>query len=310
MRVLLAGGSGQLGRELQRCKPADIELLSLGSQELDLREAEAVAARVRGFRPQVVINAAAYTAVDRAENEPEAAFAVNGQGAANLAQAARMVGAYYLQVSTDFVFDGAQSRPYLPTDRTNPLGIYGASKLAGEQLALAAYPEGVAVVRTAWLYSVFGNNFVVTMLRLMGERDSLGVVTDQVGTPTWAHGLAEALWQMAVLQPNGILHWTDAGVASWYDFAVAIQEEAVDLRLLEREIPIHPLSTADYPTPARRPPYSVLDKTATWATLGIKPVHWRKALRLMLIDYKAELSSSPALTKLMPFGYNKENSGA
>ena len=192
MRVLLVGGSGQLGRELQHCKPADMELLAVSSQELDLRDAERVAATVSSFLPQVVINAAAYTAVDRAESEQETAFAVNGQGAANLAHAARSVGAFCIQVSTDFVFDGAQSRPYLPTDQTHPLGVYGASKLTGEQLALAAYPEGVLVVRTAWLYSAFGNNFVTTMLRLMAERETIGVVADQVGTPTWARGLAEA----------------------------------------------------------------------------------------------------------------------
>jgi dTDP-4-dehydrorhamnose reductase len=286
MRVLLVGGSGQLGRELQHCKPADVELQALGSSVMDLREQEEVTARVNGFQPQVVINAAAYTAVDRAESEREAAFAVNGLGAANLAQAARTVGAYCLQVSTDFVFDGEQSRPYLPMDRTNPLGVYGASKLAGEQLALAAYPEGVAIVRTAWLYSVFGNNFVTTMLRLMAERESLGVVADQVGTPTWGRGLAEALWQMCRAQPKGIHHWTDTGVASWYDFAVAIQEEGFACGLLAREIPIRPITTAEYPTPARRPAYSVLDKSETWAALGITPSHWRVALRQMLLEYK------------------------
>jgi len=286
MRVLLAGGSGQLGRELQRCKPADAELLALGSQELDLREAEVVAARVSAFQPQVIINAAAYTAVDRAESESDAAFAVNGQGAANLASAARTVGAYCLQVSTDFVFDGTQSRPYLPTDQTNPLGIYGASKLAGEQLALAAYPEGLAIVRTAWLYAAFGNNFVTTMLRLMGERETIGVVADQVGTPTWARGLAGALWRMCRVQPKGIHHWTDAGVASWYDFAVAIQEEGLACGLLAREISILPINTVDYPTPARRPSYSVLDKAGTWAALGMTPPHWRVALRRMLLEYK------------------------
>ena len=286
MRVLLVGGSGQLGRELQHCKPADMELLAVSSQELDLRDAERVAATVSSFLPQVVINAAAYTAVDRAESEPEAAFGVNGQGAANLAQAARTVDAYCLQVSTDFVFDGAQSRPYLPTDQTHPLGVYGASKLTGEQLALAAYPEGVLVVRTAWLYSAFGNNFVTTMLRLMGERDNLRVVADQVGTPTWARGLAEALWQMCRVQPKGLHHWTDAGVAGWYDFAVAIQEEALGCGLLAREIPIQPINTADYPTPARRPSYSVLDKTDTWSALVMTPPHWRVALRQMLHEYK------------------------
>lgn len=286
MRVLLAGGSGQLGRELQRCQPAYTELLALGSQELDLREAEAVAARVTAFQPQVIINAAAYTAVDRAESEEEAAFGVNSQGAANLAQAARTVGAYCLQISTDFVFDGAQSRPYLPTDRPNPLGVYGASKLAGEQLARAAYPEGLAIVRTAWLYSAFGNNFVTTMLRLMGERENLRVVADQIGTPTWGRGLAEALWRMCRVRPKGIHHWTDAGVASWYDFAVAIQEEGLGCGLLAREIPLLPFNTVDYPTPARRPSYSVLDKTGTWAALGMTPSHWRVALRRMLHEYK------------------------
>lgn len=289
MRVLLVGGSGQLGRELQRCKPAEIELLALASQELDIREPGGVAARVGTFLPQVVINAAAYAAVERAESEQEAAFAVNGQGAANLAQAARTVGAYCLQVSTDFVFDGEQSRPYLPTDRTNPLGVYGASKLAGEQLALAAYPEGLAVVRTAWLYSAFGNNFVTTMLRLMAERETIGVVADQVGTPTWGRGLAEALWQMCCVQPKGIWHWTDAGVASWYDFAVAIQEEGLACGLLDREIPVLPINTVDYPTPAKRPSYSVLDKTETWAVLGMTPPHWRVALRRMLLEYKRDL---------------------
>jgi len=289
MRVLLIGGSGQLGRELQYCKPADIELLALASASLDLRESEEVTARVSGFQPQVVINAAAYTAVDRAESERELAFAVNGQGAANLAQAARTVGAYCIQVSTDFVFDGVQSHPYLPMDQTNPLGVYGASKLAGEQLALGAYPEGVAVVRTAWLYSAFGNNFVTTMLRLMGERESIGVVADQVGTPTWGRGLAEALWQMCRVQPKGIHHWTDAGVASWYDFAVAIQEEGISCGLLAREIPILPINTVDYPTPAKRPVYSVLDKTETWAALGMKPTHWRVALRRMLNECKRDL---------------------
>ena len=286
MRVLLVGGSGQLGKELQHCKPADMELQALGSPELDLREPAGVAAKVDGFRPQVIINAAAYTAVDRAESEQEIAFAVNGQGAANLAQAARTVGAYCLQVSTDFVFDGAQSYPYLVTDRTNPLGVYGASKLAGEQMALAAYPERVAIVRTAWLYSAFGNNFVTTMLRLMAERETIGVVADQVGTPTWGRGLAEALWQMCRVQPKGIHHWTDAGVASWYDFAVAIQEEGFACGLLAREIPILPITTVEYPTPARRPPYSVLDKSETWAALGMTPPHWRVALRQMLLEYK------------------------
>lgn len=291
MRVMIAGANGQLGRELQYCRPDGIDLLALGSRELDIRDTEAVAAMVSGFKPQVIINAAAYTAVDRAESEPEAAFAVNAQGAANLAMAACDADAYYLLVSTDFVFDGTQSSPYLPTDQTNPLGVYGATKLAGEQQALAVYPAGMAVVRTAWLYSAFGNNFVTTMLRLMTERESIGVVADQTGTPTWGRSLAEALWRMCHLRPKGIHHWTDAGVASWYDFAVAIQEEGLSLGLLTREISIKPINTIDYPTPARRPAYSVLDKSETWAALGMTPLHWREGLRRMLLENKENIGA-------------------
>lgn len=286
MRVLLTGANGQLGRELQYCRPDDLELLALDSHALDIRNSEAIAARVSDFKPQVLINAAAYTAVDKAESEQEKAFAVNSQGAANLAMAARESGAYYLQISTDFVFDGKQSSPYLPTDRTNPLGVYGASKLAGEQLTLEAYPAGTAVIRTAWLYSSFGNNFVTTMLRLMGERENIRVVADQVGTPTWGRNLAETLWRMCQMRLTGIYHYTDAGVASWYDFAIAIQEEGLACGLLAREIPILPINTVDYPTPARRPAYSVLDKTETWAALGMTPLHWRAVLRQMLSNYK------------------------
>jgi len=285
MKVLLAGAGGQLGLELQGSRPDGVELTALTSRQLDVRDEAAVSAAVAKAGPTVIINAAAYTAVDRAESEPEAAFAVNAEGAAHLAGAARAAGAYYLQVSTDFVFDGEKSRPYLPTDQTNPLGVYGASKLAGERQAQETGPAEMAIVRTAWLYAACGNNFVRTMLRLMAERKSLSVVTDQVGTPTWARGLAAAIWQMCRLRPAGIWHWTDAGVASWYDFAVAIQEEGLARGLLTREIPILPISTEAYPTPARRPAYSVLDKSATWAALEMPPPHWRVSLRRMLDEY-------------------------
>ncbi|MDA8160605.1 MAG: dTDP-4-dehydrorhamnose reductase [Desulfobacteraceae bacterium] len=282
MRVLVAGAGGQLGFELKRTRPLGVELLALSSGELDLTEAGAVRRRVAEERPGLIINAAAYTAVDRAEAERERAFAVNGQGAANLAVAAREAGARLIHLSTDFVFDGEKSSPYLPDDAPNPLGVYGASKLAGEERVREILGPATAIVRTAWVYSVHGHNFVKTMLRLLGEREAVSVIADQVGTPTWARHLAQALWRMAERELTGVHHFTDAGVASWYDFAVAIQEEALALGLLAREARIRPITTDEYPLPARRPPYSVLDKTCLWQAMDWEPRHWRAALRAML----------------------------
>ena len=282
MRVLVAGAGGQLGFELKRTRPLGVELLALSSGELDLTEAGAVRRRVAEERPGLIINAAAYTAVDRAEAERERAFAVNGQGAANLAVAAREADARLIHLSTDFVFDGEKSSPYLPDDAPNPLGVYGASKLAGEERVREILGPATAIVRTAWVYSVHGHNFVKTMLRLLGEREAVSVIADQVGTPTWARHLAQALWRMAERELTGVHHFTDAGVASWYDFAVAIQEEALALGLLAREARIRPIASGQYPLPARRPPYSVLDKTSLWQAMDWEPSHWRAALRAML----------------------------
>ncbi len=282
MKILLTGAAGQLGWELQRSVPPGITLVAMDAAGLDITDAAAVSAMVAAEQPQVIINAAAYTAVDKAESEPERARLVNAQGAANLAEATRAHGAFLVQLSTDFVFDGASSRPYGPANLPKPLGVYGSTKLAGEVAVRERLGERCAVVRTAWLYSSHRHNFVKTMLRLLTEREEVRVVADQVGTPTWAHGLAGAVWQIAGRTMPGIHHWTDAGVASWYDFAVAIQEEALGLGLLERAIPIVPITTADYPTPARRPSYSVLDKSATWMLLGGPAPHWRVQLRRML----------------------------
>jgi len=220
--------------------------------------------------------------VDKAESQPELAFAVNATGPGNLAAAAGEVGARFIHLSTDFVFDGAKSSPYRPDDRPNPLNIYGASKLAGE-VAVREKSPGALIVRTSWLYAAHGHNFVKTMLRLLAEREQLQVVADQVGTPTWAGFLARALWAAAARpELRGIYHWSDAGVASWYDFALAIQEEALQLGLLSRAIPIEPITTAAYPTAALRPAYSVLDKSSAWRDLAIGGRHWRVALRIML----------------------------
>jgi dTDP-4-dehydrorhamnose reductase len=235
-----------------------------------------------------VVNAAAYTAVDAAETEVGAARAVNSEGARHLARACAGRGIRVLQVSTDFVFDGESTHPYTPDDATHPLGEYGRSKLAGEQAVLETSPDSL-VMRTGWLYSCFGGNFVKTMLRLMAERDELSVVSDQVGTPTWARGLADAIWA-AIARPQlcGVYHWSDAGVCSWYDFAVAIQEEALAIGLIPRAVKIRPILARDYPTPARRPAFSVLDKSRSWSDLELEPVHWRPQLRAMLNELREQ----------------------
>lgn len=282
MKVLLTGAHGQAGRELCRTAPDHVKLLCLDRNRLDITDAAAVVRTLRAEKPALLINAAAYTAVDLAETEREQAFAVNAIGPGNLAAAAGEVGARFIHLSTDFVFDGAKSSPYRPEDRPNPLNIYGASKLAGE-VAVRKNSPGALIVRTSWLYAAHGHNFVKTMLRLLAEREQLQVVVDQVGTPAWAGYLAQALWAAAVRpELHGIYHWSDAGVASWYDFAQAIQEEALQLGLLSRTIPISPITTEAYPTAARRPAYSVLDKGPAWRDLGVSGRHWRVALRIML----------------------------
>ena len=277
--VLVTGASGQLGRALLAARPAATRVIACTRSDLDITDASAVAARLDRDAPQVLINAAAYTAVDRAETDRDAAFAANATAPAILAAACAMRGIRLLHVSTDFVFGGDHGTPYAPDATPRPLGVYGRSKLAGEEAVLAS-DAPTLIVRTGWVYSEGPGNFLATMLRLHRERDELTVVADQVGTPTAASTLAACLWAGAA-RPGlaGIYHVSDAGVCSWYDFAVAIGEEAAALGLLERPARVRPIRTVDYPTAATRPAYSVLDKTATWRDLAVEPRHWRAALR-------------------------------
>jgi dTDP-4-dehydrorhamnose reductase len=278
VKVLITGGHGQLGRALAATAPTNMELVSHDSGTFDITDGGAVEAIVRAVKPALILNAAAYTAVDKAESEEDVAHSVNALGVGLLAKAARSVGAKFVHVSTDFVFDGLSGVPYLPDAATNPAGAYGRTKLAGEKLA----GDEALIVRTAWVYAPTGQNFVRTMLRLMSERPEVRVVADQIGTPTYAPGLAEALWTLSAQSAIGLHHFTDAGSASWYDFAVAIQEEAGAIGLIEKLVPVIPIATSDFPTPAKRPAYSVLDKTATFAALGGASPHWRVNLRTML----------------------------
>lgn len=280
MKVLIVGSKGQLGRGLLATAPADATVVGHDIDTLDITDGNAVDALVAQVKPEIVFNAAAYTAVDKAEDDEETALAVNATAVGHLARAARQARARFVHVSTDFVFDGRSGLPYAPDAPTAPLGAYGRTKLAGEIVA----GDDALIVRTAWVYAPTGGNFVRTMLRLMGERPEVRVVADQIGTPTYAPGLAAALWMMAVKDVRGIHHYTDAGACSWYDFAVAIQEEALTAGLLAQAVPVVPIRTSDYPTPAQRPHYSVLDKTSTFEILGGPTPHWRAQLRAMTAE--------------------------
>lgn len=284
-KVLITGAGGQVGRMLLEMRPNDIEPIACTRADLDIGVGDAVRQCVSRHRPATIINAAAYTAVDKAESEPDAARRINADGARHLAVAAREYGARLIHISTDFVFDGASSMPYRPDSATHPVSVYGQTKREGERAVLETLPEQAVIVRTAWIYAATGANFVRTMLRVMRANGAVRVVADQVGTPTAARSLAEALWRIAGNpEIRGIHHWTDAGVASWYDFAVAIAEEGADLGLVSRDVAVTPIATSDYPTPARRPAYSVLDKSSL-APYGLAPTHWRKRLRGVLKEF-------------------------
>lgn len=272
------GAGGQLGQALTATAPPQVQLKAFKHQQLDICDRETVIRLITETKPTWVINTAAYTAVDQAEKEPALAFAVNKDAPGYLAQAVAQVGGRLLHISTDFVFDGKASSPYQPGDTPNPLSVYGESKLAGEQQIVHILGEKSLIVRTAWVYSAINKNFVSTMLDLMQKRDEVRVVVDQVGTPTATETLAQALWECIAQDVRGIYHFTDAGVASWYDLAVAIQHYGCQLNLLDRVVPVQPISTLEFPTLAKRPSYSVLDKSRTWKQLAITPYHWQAVL--------------------------------
>jgi dTDP-4-dehydrorhamnose reductase len=280
VKVLVIGKTGQLALELFNTAPSKVEVQALDRASLDISDSATVSRTIAQNGATVVLNAAAYTAVDSGESDAQSAYAVNDTAVGAMATACSDLKIRFIHVSTDFVFDGATSRPYRTEDAPNPVNVYGASKLAGERRIASTPNLDWRIVRTAWVYSATGKNFLLTMLRLFRERDEVRVVSDQVGTPTSARSLAECVWKAAQDDgPSGIVHFTDAGVASWYDFAVAIYEEARALKLIEKHVRIVPIRTEEYPTPARRPAYSVLDKSETYARFGVTPVHWRVRLR-------------------------------
>lgn len=285
MRILITGADGQLGRSLQDTAPQGIELVPTDLHNLNLCDRATLRTGLHNHRPDAIINAAAYTAVDKAESEPEAARAVNAGAVGALADYCVESGTRLIHVSTDFVFAGDTNEPYRPEHAPRPASVYGQTKLSGEQL-LADTECDARIVRTSWVYSEHGNNFVKTMLHLGGKRDRLTVVNDQIGSPTYARNLATTLWRLLEVWPDArILHYADTGETSWHDFASAIFVEALAAKLLARAPELAPISTVDYGAPAPRPAYSVLDTALTRELLGIDPPPWREALKDMLQNY-------------------------
>lgn len=280
--ILVTGANGQLGSELRKIGFTALdELFFTDVAELDITDYSAIECFVKENEIDTIINCAAYTAVDKAEDEPELAEKINTQAAANLAKAASKGDCLLIHISTDYVFDGTGSEPYTEKSRPCPVSVYGKTKLAGEQAILKSGCFHM-IIRTAWLYSTFGNNFVKTILRVAGERPELNVVSDQVGSPTYAEDLARAI--VAIMdneeriEHQGIYHFSNEGVCSWYDFATEI------VRLGGKACKVNPVTTAEYPTKTKRPAYSVLDKSKIKQTFGIEIPDWKNALERMIFN--------------------------
>jgi dTDP-4-dehydrorhamnose reductase len=274
-RLLLFGGLGQVGTALRGKAPSSWDVASHDVGETDIRDERAVRDAIARLHPDVIVNCAAYTNVDGAESHEDEARALNVDAANNVARAAAAADVRLIHLSTDYVFDGTAASPYRPDAATGPLNVYGRTKLAGEQCVRATAPNS-AIMRTAWVHSGGASNFVATAVRHLTAGRAMRVVDDQIGTPTRADELATALWHLAD-RPDvaGILHFTDAGVASWFDVAVAVLETLRAADRLPGGASVTPIASADYPTPARRPAFTVLDKHDSWASIAYVPPHWR-----------------------------------
>ncbi len=280
--VLLLGSGGQLGRLVQAVTPGDIRLTGKTHQDLDITDIRALESVITDVKPDIVINCAAYTAVDKAESEPEKAYSMNAEAPGNIAGLLDPV-TRLIHLSTDFVFSKHSEIPYKPGCTPQPVSVYGKSKLAGEAAIFRQREQNSIILRVSWLYSATGNNFVTTMLRLMRAGKDLNIIGDKYGSPTSAHRLADIIWRLALSNVHcGVYHWSDRGVISWYDFAVEIMEQALQSGILDRAVKITKIPSAAYPTPAERPSYSALDSTETEAVLGIKTSPWQEELGKVL----------------------------
>lgn len=288
MKVLVTGAGGQVGWELQRRMDSDpdIELFAYPRTELDITDYKAVRQKLEDIKPDWVINAAAYTAVEKAEEDEAKAHQINAEAVGKLAEMVKELGIRLLHISTDYVFDGDSSSSYIPTDDTNPLNIYGKSKLFGELQVRHTLEDDALVIRTGWVYSIHGHNFVKTMVKLMQERDSVSVIDDQVGSPTWANEFARVIAIAVKKDLRGIYHWTDAGVASWYDFAHAIHGMARHLGYVNGKVSVKAISSEEYKTKAKRPRNTVMCKRSIREATGYRGHHWRDTLYKMMKELK------------------------
>ena len=287
MRVLIIGARGQIGQELLNSAPQGWQVHGLSSSELDISDAQQVMATVQALQPQLIINTAAYTAVDQAESNSLLAYAVNQHGAANLAKAAEVLACPLLHLSTDYIFSGKHTHHYTEQDAAAPCNVYGTSKWLGEQAVRELYPQHI-ILRTSWVFGLYGNNFVKTMLRLGQERDALSIISDQIGGPTSAHSIAQVLWQIAEQYRSagycvwGTYHFSGAPACSWYTFAHEIFQQATELKLIQHSPVLTPINSRDYHTPAKRPAYSVMDNSKIQQQLNIRQSDWKTELNDML----------------------------
>lgn len=281
--ILVTGANGQLGKELKQLSPSfpQFEFIFLSREDLPIHHFEMVRHYFKTYQPDYLINCAAYTAVDRAEQEKELAFQVNGEAVGVLAAVCKENDCRFIHISTDYVFDGTATTPYKEIFPPHPTSVYGASKLEGEKQAIKLNPDSI-IIRTSWVYSEFGKNFVRTMVRLMQEKEEINVVNDQLGSPTYAADLAEAILQIISFKQwhPGIYNFSNKGIISWYDFAVAIKE------LTSSNCKVNPISTSQYPTAAKRPAYSVLDNSKIQEVFGIQPKEWEESLETCLSRMK------------------------
>lgn len=286
MRVLIFGRNGQVARELQRSCASISEMRAIGSDQVNLKDESAIAKAIREFKPSHIVNAAAYTAVDKAEQERELAFKINGHALGVMGEEAKKIQAHIVHYSTDYVFDGTQKTPYLETDLTQPVNAYGESKLQGEHLLAQSGAEHV-ILRVSWVYGLYGHNFLKTMLRLGAEREELSVVADQVGVPTWSRHIADATAHI-LRDPNlhsksGVYHLTPQGQTTWHGFASRIFELAADKEKLKVQS-VHPIKTEQFPTPAKRPASSLMNSDKVQKVFGVRLPQWDESLTMLMQD--------------------------
>ena len=280
-KILVTGTNGQLGKELKHLAPSypQFDFIFLSKEDLPIHHFEMVRNYFKIYKPSFLINCAAYTAVDRAEQEKDLAMQINAEAVGVLAAVCKENDCRFVHISTDYVFDGNASALYTEERSTNPQSVYGSSKLEGEKQAMTLNPESI-IIRTSWVYSEYGKNFVKTMMKLMNEKTEINVVNDQLGSPTYAADLAEVILKIIPKWTPGIYHFSNEGVISWYDFAVAIKE------ITASNCKINPIPTSAYPTPAKRPAYSVLDKTKIQQRFGIKLKNWKDSLAVCIQKIK------------------------